>query len=310
MLRASKRERLMAAVEGRETDRIPVGYWYHFPLGHPSGEPLAEAELAFAKKYDPDFLKVMHDLVLDLPENLQRIDNPDDWAKLRPLKPREGNFAEQLKALKLIKKGLTQDMPVIDTIFNPYAAANKLCGKKIMEHYRANPEAVKHGLQVIAVSIADYVTAWMEDGGDGIFYAIDGAQRSKMTEEEYREIFMPFDRLILETAMETGTFNVLHLHGTDIMFEMLHTLPNHVLNWSSRTTYPSLCQARGIHQGCIAGGINEIDIAGKTPADVLDEARGSIAEAGSTSFILTCGCAIPTDTPEENIWAIRQAVDM
>jgi adenylate kinase len=47
--------------------------------------------------------------------------------------PREGNFAEQLKVLRLIRKGLRADMPIIDTIFNPFASANKLCGKRIME---------------------------------------------------------------------------------------------------------------------------------------------------------------------------------
>ncbi len=27
----NKRERVIAALEGRETDRVPVGFWYHFP---------------------------------------------------------------------------------------------------------------------------------------------------------------------------------------------------------------------------------------------------------------------------------------
>ncbi|HET6456779.1 MAG TPA: uroporphyrinogen decarboxylase family protein [Armatimonadota bacterium] len=306
----TKRERCMAAVEGHESDRIPVGFWYHFPLEHPSGEPLAEAELGFAKKYDPDFLKIMHDLWLDLPDGLKLIEDPADWRKLRPLNPREGNFAEQLKALKLIRKGLKADMPVVDTVFDPYAAANKLCGKKIMEHLRADPESVKQGLRAITVSLADYSAAWIEEGGDGIFYALDGAQKSVMTRDEYQEIFLPLDKMVLNSAAEKGTFNVLHLHGEGIYFDMCHDLPNHVLNWSSRLTYPSLREARGIHQGCIANGINEMEILGKTVEEVLDEARRSIAEAGTPGFILTPGCAVPTETPEENLFALRQVVEM
>ncbi|HEY3299033.1 MAG TPA: uroporphyrinogen decarboxylase family protein [Armatimonadota bacterium] len=309
MLRESKRDRLMEAVQGRETDRVPVGFWYHFPLEHPSGEPLAEAELAFAKKYDPDFLKVMHDLPLDLPEGMKKIENPEDWNKLRPVNPREGNFAEQLKALRLIKRGLVQDMPVIDTVFNPYAAANKLCGKKIMEHYRANPAAVKHGLQAVTVSIADYVSVLMEEGVDGIYFALDGAMPARMTEDEYRELFLPLDRLVLETAMEKGVFNVLHIHGTEIMFDLVHDLPSHVLQWSDRTTAPSLFDARQKHQGCISGGVNEVTAGSIGPSDMLKQCRDAIIEAGSIGFILTPGCAIPTDTPEENIFAMRQVVE-
>ena len=305
----TKRERVMAAVQGRESDRIPVGFWYHFPLEHPSGESLAEAELAFARKYDPDFLKVMHDLPLDLPDGMTRIEDPADWSKVRPLNPREGNSAEQLKALRLIKKGPIQDMPVIDTIFNPFASANKLCGKRLMEHLRANPKGVTQALRAIAVSLADYSAAWIEEGGDGIFYALDGAQTTVMTEGEYREILLPLDKIILHRAMEIGTFNILHLHGADIMFDMLHDLPNHALNWNSQLTYPSLGEARGVHQGCIAGGINEMEIMGASPDEVMDEARRAIAVAGSAGFILTPGCAVPTDTPEENLFALRQVVE-
>lgn len=306
----SRRERCMAAVNGRDTDRIPVGFWYHFPLDHPSGEPLAEAELSFAKKYDPDFLKVMHDLKLDLPDGMTEISDPEDWRKLKPVNPRGGNNAEQLKALRLIKKGLASDMPVIDTVFNPFATANKLCGKKLMEHLRANPDAVKHGLQAIAVSLADYAEAWIEEGGDGIYYALDGAQSSTMGQDEYREVFMPLDKMILSAAMEMGSFNMLHLHGTEIMFDMLHDLPTHVLVWSDRLTPPSLSEARGKHQGCIAGGINEMTFHDKAPSEVTEEAQRAIAEAGSVGFILTPGCAISTDSPEMNIFALRQAVDM
>ncbi|MHB0912907.1 MAG: uroporphyrinogen decarboxylase family protein [Armatimonadota bacterium] len=302
MLRVSKRDRVMAAVCGRETDRVPVGFWYHFPLDHPSGAPLAEAELAFAKKFDPDFLKVMH----DLPVLSESIDDPADWSRVRPISPESGGFAEQIEALHLIRKGLVADMPVIDTVFNPLASANKLCGKRLLEHLRSDPTAVRHGLQAIAVSLADYASAWVREGGDGIYYALDTDLAS---EEEYREIFLPLDRLILETAMEAGCLNVLHLHGTNIMFDLLHDLPCHVLQWSSRTTPPSLSAARGMHSGCIAGGVNELTIAERGPADVMNEVRSAVAEAGSVGFIVTPGCAVPTETPEENLFAIRQVVE-
>jgi len=308
-MRASKRERIMAAVEGRESDHVPVSFWYHFELEFPSGEPLAEAEIAFARKYDPDFLKVMHDLPLDLPDGMEAIETPGDWAEIRPLNPRKGSLGEQLKALKIIRRRLAVDMPIIDTVFNPFAAANKLCGKKFMEHYRANPAIVRRALEAIAVSLADYSVAWVEEGGDGIYYALDGAQTTTMSEDEYREVFMPLDRLVLETAMETGCLNVLHLHGENVMFELLHNLPNHVLLWSSQLTRPSLREARGIHQGCIAGGINEAEILNRTPAEVMEECRRAVAEAGSAGFILTPGCAVPTNTPEENLFAIRQVVE-
>jgi uroporphyrinogen decarboxylase len=309
MYKPSKRERLQAAVDGHSVDRVPVGLWYHFPLSSPSGRPLAEAEMEFVRKYDPDFLKVMHDLPLNLPDGMERIESPDDWLKLRPLDPKSGNFAAQLETLRILKQNLGQDMPIIDTVFNPFSAANKMCGKRLLLHLDASPEAVVHGLQAIAVSLANYASAWMEAGGDGIFYALDGAQLSRMSEDEYADVFLPLDRIVLQSAMERGTFNVLHLHGANLMFDLVHNLPAHVLNWSSRITYPSLGEARGIHTGCIAGGIDETTIDKKSPVEVFDEARRAIAEAGANGFILAPGCAVPTDTPEENLLAVRSAVE-
>jgi uroporphyrinogen decarboxylase len=309
MSQMNKCERLTAAVGGGKADRTPVSFWYHFRLPHPSGEPLAEAETAFARKYDPDFLKVMHDLWLDLPDGMTRIEDPADWEKLRRIDPRGGNFAEQLKTLDLLRRNLSDEMPIIDTVFNPFAAANKLCGKNIMDHYRDNPKAVKHGLEAIALSLADYCRAWIEDGGIGIFYALDGAMPSFMPADEYAEVFMPLDRLILEAAMEKGPFNFLHLHGVGVYFDILHDLPCHAVNWASRTTYPSLSEARKTHKGCIADGVDEVTIAEKTPAEVTAESLASIAEAGAEGFILTPGCAVPTETPEENLLAMRRAVE-
>lgn len=305
---ATKRDRVMAAVQCMHADRVPVSFWYHFPLEFPSGKPLADAEIEFFRKYDVDFLKVMHDLPLDLPGGMAEITDPADWADIRPLNPRDGNFAHQLEALKIMRQELGPDVLIIDTVFNPHHAAGKLCGKKFMEHYRANPEVVIRALRTITVSMMDYAQAWIEEGGDGIYYALDGAQTTCMTEEEYGGIFKPLDYMILDAAMSEGSFNFLHIHGTDIMFDLLHDLPNHVVGWSNRLTAPSLSEARGVHQGCIAGGIDEVGIAEMSADDVLRQGRSSIAEAGVDGFILTCGCAVPTDTADEKLMAIRQAV--
>jgi uroporphyrinogen decarboxylase len=305
----NKRERLMAAVKHEEVDRIPVGFWYHFDLEFPSGKDLADAELDFVKKYDPDFIKVMHDLKLDLPNGMTSIERTEDWKKLVPLDPTLGGFAEQIKTLRYLRSELKEDMIIIDTIFNPYATANKLCGKKLIEHINEDPESVRAGLRAITISLTEYAQAWIKASGDGIFYALDGVQKWNMDNEEYAKIFSALDFMILDAAMREGVFNVLHLHGTEIPFDILSNLPCHVINWSDKTTYPSLSEARKITNKCIAGGINETNIGSKSADEVTAEAKSAIEEAGAKGFILTPGCAVPTDVPEENLHAIRRAVN-
>ena len=51
-------ERLMACLQGEETDRSAVALWRHFPVDDQSPETLAAAALNFQHIYDFDLVKV------------------------------------------------------------------------------------------------------------------------------------------------------------------------------------------------------------------------------------------------------------
>src|SRR5437868_14504820 len=54
----SKRDRLVAATRGEETDRPLVALWRHFPVDDQDPEQLALSAVAFQSHYDWDFLKL------------------------------------------------------------------------------------------------------------------------------------------------------------------------------------------------------------------------------------------------------------
>ncbi len=59
------------------------------------------------------------------------VETPADWRKLSVLDPKTGNFGRQLEALTTILQGLGEDPPpVIDTVFNVFGYAQKVCGGK------------------------------------------------------------------------------------------------------------------------------------------------------------------------------------
>ena len=70
----NKIERIRTALEGKEVDRPPFSFWYHFGLQHTSGQKHAEAEIDFYSAYDLDFLKVMNDYPYTYPKSLQAIE--------------------------------------------------------------------------------------------------------------------------------------------------------------------------------------------------------------------------------------------
>ena len=43
----NKRERVIAALENRETDFVPVGFWYHFPEDKQKGQDCIDAHIDF-----------------------------------------------------------------------------------------------------------------------------------------------------------------------------------------------------------------------------------------------------------------------
>src|SRR6058998_1478579 len=55
----SKRERVQAALKGDPVDRVPISFWGHFASDPRTGEEVAGACLAFQRRFDWDFVKMM-----------------------------------------------------------------------------------------------------------------------------------------------------------------------------------------------------------------------------------------------------------
>ena len=79
----TRTERVQAAVNGAEVDRVPVCFWHHFqPEG--SGRAMAEATLRFFDdEFALDIAKVMPDLPYPFPK--KSISSVDDWRLIEPI---------------------------------------------------------------------------------------------------------------------------------------------------------------------------------------------------------------------------------
>jgi len=307
----TKRERVLAAVKGGAVDRPPVSFWYHINyVPDPWGETLAREELAFYEKYDVDFLKVMHDIPYELLGGMESVATPEDWNRLDVLHPRRGNFAKQLDALHRILKGKKDDGIVINNLFSSFAFAHRVCGRDLPKFIEADMGALQVGLETITESLIAFARTAILDGIDGIYLAVLGPSPDLTTPDVYRREFLPWDRKVLEAVADMGCFNVLHIHGEGIYFDMFLDLPFHALCWSNKLTKPSFTEARNIYRGCVIGGLHELAIKDKTPEEVIAEAQEAMDETGGRSVVIAPGCAVPTDTPEANLHALRRAVEM
>ncbi len=323
----SKRERLEAAFRGEAVDRAPVALWRHWPGDDQRAEDLAAAHLAFQQRYDFDFIKVtptssfcLEDWGVETRywgniegtrEYVRRpVQFPEDWRMLPVLDPRRGKLGQQLQCLRRIADGAGQS-PFIQTIFNPLAQAARLIGERFTVHLRQHPEAVHAGLETITQTTVRFVEAVRETGAAGVFFATQHATYQQMSRAEYEEFGRPYDLRILEAAQgEPFWFNLLHIHGYDIMFDLLSDYPVQVVNWHDRETPPSLAEAQGRFSGAVCGGIDrwEVMLRGD-PAQVRAEAAEAIAQTGGRRLIVGTGCVTFITSPTANIRAAREAVE-
>ncbi|MCL4236805.1 MAG: uroporphyrinogen decarboxylase [Anaerolineae bacterium] len=324
----SKRERLERAVAGEEIDRVPVALWRHWPGDDQRAVDLAEATIAFQRQWDFDFIKVTPASSFCVTDygvqdrwqgNLEGtreyvrhvVQRSLDWTELRVLDPSRGALGRQLEVLRQIKGAFGDDVPFIQTIFSPLAQAKNIAGRELLiEHLRTAPDRLKTGLNTITESTLRFIDAMRRSGVSGIFYAIQHASHTVMSEDEYREFGRPYDLQILGALPDTWWFNMVHLHGQAPMFDLIADYPIQTINWHDRECGLSLAEGKLRFGGAVSGGLGRWNpMHNGTPVEVRTQAREAIEQTHGRRFILSTGCVIMTTTPQSNIRAVREVVE-
>jgi len=158
---------------------------------------------------------------------------------------------------------------------------------------------------VITESTIRFVEAAKEAGIDGIFYAVQHARYPLMSREEFAEFGRSYDLRVLEAAQELP-FNMLHIHSTDIMFDLVADYPVHIINWHDRESGVSLKEGLAQINGAASGGIDHWTIHQESPEQMLVEAGDAIEQTGGRRLLLGTGCVVMNTTPLRNLRALRE----
>jgi len=237
------------------------------------------------------------------------VKSPADWLKIHPLDVQRGILGRELATLRQIRAGSGPEIPILATIFSPLSVAKNLGRDRLLHDLRHHPADLHAALKVIAQTTARFAAACLENGADAIFFATQFASLDLLTEAEYKEFGLPYDAEVLAAVQGKADFILLHAHGKRPMFDLLATYPVQAINWHDRLTPPSLAEAQKRFHGAVVGGLDEWGTLQDGPAAVASQAREAMAQTAGQRFILAPGCVIPVDTPEENILAVRMAVE-
>jgi uroporphyrinogen decarboxylase len=289
----NKKELVDRVLKGEAVEHPPVSMWYHFGVQHGGGEPFARITLEYFHHYDFDFLKVMNDYFYPVPEGLTAVKSRADLQRLARFKPEETTWAEQYKALEIIRRDLNDKAYFIDTVFDPWQSINRNLAAENMQHLMANEsEALLEALDVVTDNLIAYSRKAIELGAAGIFLSIPAGEEI-VTREQFLTFVKPFAKKLLEAIEGAGPLTTLHVHGRDLFFDDVLDLPAPVLNWWDRgPSGPSLQSVLDRTSACVMGGIDQTLVARRTRDFLRRHVHEGRKLGGPRRFLLANGCTI------------------
>lgn len=329
----TRRERLLAAAEGRATDRTPISFWRHFPEIDGDPKLLAEAMVDFQRRFDLDLVKLMPSGMYgtedygceagdpDPTTGAKRllsspVDGPKGWAALeRSVPPAQGARGRELECLRLVRAALGPEVPVLQTVFSPSTTAAKAAGRdRWIALLRSDPEKAHRVLSGMAGSERAFVAACMDAGADGVFFATQLAGDGLLTWGEYAAFGLPYDLVALEPLRGRPHISIAHLHGEQPLFDLARHYALPIVNWHDRRTSPDLTGGLSrMSSGAAAGGLDERGVLLDGPPErIVEDVRGVLTgvrgQAGGSRHLLAPGCVLPLGVPETHLEAARGAV--
>jgi uroporphyrinogen decarboxylase len=323
--------RLKTAIALEKPDRPPFTLWGHTFKQEWSPAELAEITVQRARRYHLDFVKLQPRATFfaeaygseykpsgnaeEHPTLIRAgVENIEDWAKLPEVDASHPAFADQVEALRLTVAELGEDTPVIQTVFSPLTVAGHLIGKdpeRVVRMLLDHPELVGPALDRIARGLAGFSSASVEAGAAGVFFAISGyASADLMTEADYRRLALGPDLSVIELLPESAWFNVAHLCGPRLHFDIARALGLQAVSWSVHDPgNPTLAEGRDRTGMAAMGGLGQkTTLVRATPKEVIAEGKAALEGTDGRGVILAPGCSVDVRAGDENLSAVKEVV--
>jgi uroporphyrinogen decarboxylase len=318
--------RINAAIEGGNADRVPVALWRHFPEDDQDAGRLAARSLEWQAKWDFDLVKFMPSGTYSVEDwgaksvyqgaangaravSVPGVRAPEDWRRLPRLDAKKGVLGAQNAALALAAREWGGRLPILQTVFSPLTTARKLAGDALIAQLRSDPEAVEAGLRTITDTTIDFAIRSVEAGAHGLFFATQLATHDLLTVAEYERFGVRYDLEVFRELKSRTRVNMLHVHGENIMFDLMASYPVEMINWHDRLTAPALKDALGMAKAALVGGVEErgLLVSGNERA-VRTQVRDAIVQTGGRRLMVGPGCVAAIAAPEQNIRAVIDEV--
>ncbi len=332
----TSRERTVAALTGQPYDRIPVNLlmsdYAARVIGVTVGEYqqsaklMARGQIAAWEKYGMDLVNTgpgLTGIAEAMGSRLAFTDNTAhvsdfvikdlaDLDRLRiPDPERDGRLPLFLEAANIVLREIGDRVPVSLTTSGPFTVACNIRGTEFfLRDLRKNPEFVHRLLRLTTESVIAFARAAV-GVGVRIGLAEPTASGTLISPRLFREIALPYlKEVVTAVGALAGANPSLHVCGNSSrIWEDMADSGASVLSLDDEVDLARASAAVG-ERVALLGNIRptSVMVLG-TPDDVRANVRECLAKgaANPKGYILGMGCALPINSPEENIHALMAA---
>ncbi len=319
----TKRERVIAAIRGEDTDGIPSSFSLHFPAYQAVGEEAVKAHLAFFRETDTDIIKIMNEHLVPY---YGMITSPDVYYEKVPEMGRNTDFiSDQIEMTKEILDKADKDAFSVGTLhgicasgihvmermgegYNWYEVRQMQC-----DFLRWDEKKMLAAMDRIAEGMCALARAYVQEAGvDGVYYAALGAETCWFTDEEFSRWIKPFDLKIMKAVKDAGGYLILHMCKSGLnmkRYDKDYADLADVVNWGVYEAPMSLEEGKRQFPGItVLGGLANRSgvIVDGSESDVRKAVRDIVEGFGKKRFILGADCTLATD---QDLRLVRAAVE-
>ncbi len=306
------KERVIAALEGREPDGVPALFSVHFldPVTKARllGQASIDAHLKFFREADGDFAKIMYEY---RPPETEVIRTPEDFDRLVGR-----DFAymdQQLDFCKILTAQTDPDLFLTGTLYGIWHGAFMPLmnmGKKytmddalmlLTTLLRWNDKPVLAAMQRLTDGLCRLATRYIKEAGlDGVYYAVSQGSKKWLSDEESLRWVKPFDLQIMKAIKDAGGYCILHICQADVgmdRFDKDYAALADGINWGVYDAPMSLEEGRARWGKTIIGGManHKGSLVDGPEEAVREEVQGIIKKFGRKGFILGADCTLSSD---------------
>lgn len=323
------RDRVEAALALDVGDRPPIGAWGHDFIAEWSPAELAGATVAAQSKFGWDFIKFQPRASCfaeafgaewkpssGLKDPIQvkpAVADPEELAQIaRPVN--QAAFDDQNESLGKVVAEVGPRIPVIQTVFSPLTVVDYIIGRQpglLIHELRERPHLILRAMNRVADALIEFANGAISAGAAGVFFAISGfASRDSIPLSEYRDAVLRYDRKVLDGLDSRAWFNVLHICGANIHFEIASELPAQVVSWSIHDDgNPSLEDGINMSGRPAMGGLGQkTTLLDASLDEIAEETRRAREANGGRGILIAPGCSVPPAVAEESLMAIAATV--